>query len=356
MAENKKFTFSFKKFAATAALRYDKKEADTFIIIYGKPRTGKTSLGFNILIPYIHLIKKGKIQCEGKGVQIPRGWKGIFKEFFSDSAGDMIKKIKHNPKRTPVFIDEGNDVASWTHQLEREQVDLMELLQKSGERGNIILLIVPNMKLLTKNMLSRAHYLFMIIHEPKDDNNSFYLFKNHDNPILAENMPFGFPKIEKDILKYPFLSKEKHFDEYVRKSDRFIGKFHFRPVNKKIYALYKKIIKDPSIQKERKRVSVVGKDKFDKLQYAFDVLVHNLNARDNKTVAQIHTLLTDKFGFSLITKPTLSSHIDKMKMTSVRPEIGNSEIIDEEINESEVEDIELDDELEKDDDNQVAQE
>jgi len=122
--------WTFPNFAKVIYRRQKEKDADTFIIIYGLPRSGKTTLGFNILIPYIKLMRR--MYKEGNVEWNPENrWSQHFKRYFATDSEDMNKKVKNNPPGSYVFIDEGIDVVSWMELMTRDQRELMELIQKT---------------------------------------------------------------------------------------------------------------------------------------------------------------------------------------------------------------------------------
>lgn len=318
--------FSFKNFAKLIIKRQYKKKADTVILLYGLPRTGKTTLGFDILIPYLSLMRKLYRKNSSKW-QVPNRWSKLFTRYFAMDSSDMIKKIKSNPFRSFTFVDEGMDVVSWHHQLEKEQKELVELLQKTGAKMMLTIIIIPSIKLLTKPILARSHYLFIIPDEPSSNWNNAYLFKNYTNPILAENMPFGFKKIEKDLLKNPKLGEKKIFKNYLLRSDRYITKIRFRQTDPKIYSLYEKMVKFPALEKKKNRHDNIPYSKYSKLKYTFDTLLFNLKERDGKNTSQINRLLIDKFGTHLISRATIRRYIDEISAMQKKPKLSDDDVV-----------------------------
>ena len=334
-----------KFFAKLAFSRYVKKRADTFVIIYGKPRTGKTNLGFNLLIPYLKICrkayKKGLIEFNP-----PYYWKKIFKKYFTDSAEDMSKKLKYNEPASPVFLDEGLDILSWHDALTKEQQDLVELLMKTGKRGNFVILITPILSLLTKEILARAHYMFIIPKEfRKTGWNTALVLRNYDIPVLAEKNPFGIYTLIKKIEKHPnIFSEVENFISLTMRQKTFKGMMPFHFINPKLYELYDRLVKEPTIMKGKRRRKWVSKGRFDKLKYMLDTLLYNLHTRDGKTYAQIESLMTDKFGQVLLGRQTISKYINKILQLQVKPKLEEGEYTEElEIKkeEKEVEDLPL---------------
>ena len=318
MYEPKRLTPNF--FASLALSRFLKKRTDTFIIIYGKPRTGKTNLGFNLLIPYMKICKK----AYEKGLldfNPPRYWKTIFKRYFTDTAEDMSRKVKKNEDASPIFLDEGLDVLSWHDILTKEQQDLIELLMKTGKKGNFVILITPMLGLLTKDILSRAHYMFIIPQEFRQTGwNSAFVLKNYDIPILAEKNPFGIYTLIKKVEKHPSLFSEvDNFVSLTMRQKTYKGVLPFHFINLKLYNLYDKLVKEPSILNSKRKRRFVSKERFDKLKFMFDSLLYNLHKRDGKTYAQIESLLTDKFGRVLLSRQTIKKYIDIMGRIQIKP-------------------------------------
>lgn len=318
----------FNNFAKLISKRQHEKNSDTFVVIYGPRRVGKTTLGFHILMKFLEL-KKQEYKDGISAWKVPTHWKELFKNYFSGDSDEMRKKLLNNPEESFNFVDEGNDVASWTRQLEEEQKGLQEVVLKAGKRKNLIIFIVPSMKLFTKTMLAQAHYLFMIPHEPNKGQNRAYLFKNYDNPILRENNPFGFKMIEKEVLKNKFLSKSENFIKYLKKQDRYITHFNYGIVPKRIYELYDVIVKEPLLNKTRKKRSMVPASKYTKVQYMFNTLINNLHLKEDKNINSIHKLCIDPFGFSLVSQPTLQKMVDEYTTMDLTPELKRKDIFED---------------------------
>lgn len=324
--KKKKLKFGFQNFAKLIIKRQSQKKSDTIIIIYGLPRSGKTVLGFRILLAYLKLMR-----MLGPDVwEVPNRWKELFSKYFSNDAEDMLNKIRDNPERSFVFVDEGIDVISWHDQMSKEQQDLVELLQKCGKRRDLMIIITPSLGLLTKPILARAHYMFIVPEEPDREGNYAYLLRNYKNPILAENFPFGLKKIVDDILKNPQMAEKRKFQTYLVSKDRFMCRIRYHDMDQKLYSLYEKIVKDPGIMKrKRKRKAISWKIHF-KLQYALDTLLYRLKNSDGKTVPQIRSLMIDKFGRTLATSELIRDHISRLDAMEKPPEITDEEILDKE--------------------------
>lgn len=311
--------------------------------------SGKSTLGFNILMPYIQLMRdvaSGKyrpgfipkdfpssklwdprpIKPDGTRAERVR-WSNIFKENFSGDSFDAAKKIKTNPPGAPNFIDEGLDAASWMNQMSREQQGLVHLLKKSSKKLMPTILITPSMSLLNKEMLRRAEYLFVIIDEPGPDGNYAYQLKNYKNAFLREIMPFGFKDIVKDIEKRKDLHNKKNFDHYLKTRECFVRTIKFKAIDPKIYDLYDKVVKDPLINKSNPSKKFVSLSQHTKLKYMFDTLLFNLHNKDQKSYAQMMSLLTDKFGNSLTTKHTVRTYIERMAAAEEMKEITDMDIL-----------------------------
>ena len=319
-AKIKRNVFSIKNFVKRIIWRQNNKNADTFIIIYGPRRSGKTTLGFQILIAYLQAMRR-EFANKKSSWNVPRSWKKLFKEYFAGDAEDMIRKIKNNPEKSFTFVDEGDDVLSWQHAMEKEQKDLNELILKAGKKKMLTILLVPSISLLQKTQLSNAHYLFIVPDEPRKGKNVAYLFKNHKNPLLREKVPFGLKNIEQDVLKNKRLSSNEAFCHYLTKRDRFITRFFYRAIDQRIYDLYDALVKDPLIMRDRQKRRMVSYSRFNRLQYALDTILHNLYVHDDKNVSQIERLLRDKFGSVLVSRTVIKNHIDKMSVLQVKPDI-----------------------------------
>lgn len=343
----KKYRFTLVNFAKLVVKRQIEKDTDTFVVIYGSRRTGKTTLGFKMLFPYLTLQRK--LYRNGRSSwNVPNSWKILFRNYFAGDCEDMLRKIKRNPERSFTFVDEGADVMSWHHMLEKEQQDLVELILKAGKKKLFTIFLTPTMKLLRKEVLANAHYLFIVPQEPRGGCNYAYVFRNYENPILKENIPFGFKKIEDSVLKSPMFS-ERFFDNLLMSRDRFVTKIKFTKIPENIYNLYDVMVKDPLIMKERRKRKMVSYERFYKLQYMFDNILYNLYVRDGKSLAQIENLLRDKFGDVLLTKPAIKRRLDRIMSMEKKPALSDTSVFegDEAKEDTELADISLDESLER---------
>jgi len=342
-----------KDFAKVVVKRQIVKKADTNTIIYGLARSGKTTLGFKILMAYLNLVKE--LNKLSKHDWIPeKSWIKLFKKYFASDAEDMNYKIKNNPERSFTFVDEGIDVASWQERLTKEQRELIELVQKSGKKGLMTLLLTNSMSLLTKDLLARFHYLFIIISEPTAKGNRAFLFRNYKNPFLAEKNPFGLNKLFSDIKKHPnFIDEQYKLENYLIRIKTLVGTVYFRAMSPKLYSLYEKVIKEPAIMREKKKSRTVSYYLFYKLRYMLDTLIYNLSVKDGKSMSQLERLFIDKFGNALANRALLKAHLDRLISMERPPDLTNEDIIEKPLEILDSEDIDLESSLAKEHDSHV---
>ena len=322
--EEKKVIFSFINFAKLIIKRQINKENGTNILIYGSRRTGKTTLGFKILIAYLFLKRIMYKRGESKWM-IPKQWSKLFKDYFSGSAGEMTKKIKDNPEGSFSFVDEGIDIFNWHHMMKTEQVELTEVILKAGKKKMLNIIIVPSWDLLTKDMKANCDYLFILTSEPDKRGNKAFYFTNYKNPRLREKNPFGMTTIDKAIGKYKNLANNKQFERFLIRQECCKGICRFGKISDKLYNLYDILVKEPLIMGGKDKLRTIPYAKYKKLEYAFNTLLNNLFNRDNKSYAQIHRLLIDKWGSGLASQNTIRYHIDKMMAMEKRPVIAKDE-------------------------------
>ena len=334
-----------KDFAKMIVKRQVEKKADTFVIIYGLARSGKTTLGFKILMVYLRLVRR--LYKLGKHDWLPeKTWFKLLVKYFATDAGDMNSKIKHNPDNSFTFVDEGLDVASWHDRLTRELKELLELIQKTGKKGQLTLLLVNNISILTKELLARAHYLFIIAEEPTPKGNSALLFRNYTNPFLAEKNPFGLNRLFKDIQKRPFILDEPDkFMNYMMRQKRLVATVYFRALDKKLYDLYDKVVKEPSIMKEKEKRRVISFWRYKKLKFMVDLVIFNDSIRGGKKISETQRLFTDKWGNCWISRNTIQTRKNIMMAMEKPPNLTTEEVIDTPIEISESEDISLESSL-----------
>jgi len=336
--------WGFNNFARLVLKRGIEKRADTFIILYGIPRSGKTTLGFNIIKPYIKLMKE--LSKENPDLWSPPArWSKLLKDYFALSIEDMNKKIKNNPDYSLCFIDEGDDVFSWFDLMKKEQKELLKLIQKTGDKHLLTVLITPNLGILTKYILARATYMFIVIDEPTPQGNVAYVLKNYTNPFLAEDRPFGLKGIQKALKKNPKMAENKNaFRKYIIDRGRVVGIVNFNKIDQKLYSLYDKLVKKPSIQNSNQKSNMVSYSRYHKKDYALKTILYNLYTKDNKSVAQITRLLKDKFGYNLSSRTTVQKWINQISSVKNKPKLDDEKLlkIKKVVNVKEEEDIEVD--------------
>lgn len=318
-------------FAKLVIKRQTEKNAGTNVIIYGATRTGKTNLGFRIIIPYLFLMKK--LHKAGlSDWKVPKSWKELYKNYFALTCSDMADKLKNNPDRSFNFVDEGDDLFSWTGQLEREQRELTKLILKAGFKKLLNLTVVPSMSLFSKNILSQGHYLFVIPREPdlKENCNYAYLFRNYENPIMREKNPFGYSIIEKTVLKQKVYTKRDNFENLLKRNPCYVTRVKFRPIDNKIYELYEKIVKSPLFEGNNERHDTVSYARFKKLEYMFNTVLHNLYTKEGFSVARIEKNFIDKFGNFIIGKPHIQRVLNKMSGLEIKPTLTDKDVFEEE--------------------------
>jgi len=300
---------SFTRLAITEKNKYNR---DCVIIIYGRPRSGKTTIGLHILSEYFKKLHNWK----GDGFfNSKKIWGEAFDNNFATSSQEAKNMFKDFSYDDFVFVDEGIDVASYHQQMTREQSNFFQLLQKTGEKRLLTIFITPSYKLLTKDILRRAHYMFVINRNPrvrkekgesKATGNEALLYRNFEDPIRAEANPFGLNELFKKASKNKMMPL-KHL---YYKSRCMVGKMRFRWIDKDIYELYRKKIKIPQINKSYSRGSVSRK-KYNKLRYRLLTLLNNLYKKHTDNYSKISRLCYDKWGNKLASPQTIKKLIEQ---------------------------------------------
>lgn len=296
----------------------EKYKRDCFVIIYGRTRTGKTTIGLKML-QYQWLLQKNKNLKTIKGLGKQRlppmnWWKNTFKRNFAISSFDATEKIRNMPYDESIFIDEGIDIASWHEQMTREQSSFIHLLQKTGEKRLLTIFITPSYSLLTKAILQRAHYLLIIPEEHDEFGNYVYLYKNYKDPIRAEKNPFDLNYLFAKIEKLKMLPDERVYGS----SNRLIGGFRFNWINEKVYECYREEIKLPQLTEIRRSLSVPI-TRYIKVKYQLETLLSNLRKLDEKNYRMLERLTVTKFGEHLFTDQAIKKLIDGYDMLEKPP-------------------------------------
>jgi len=192
-----------------------------------------------------------------------------------------------------------------------EQSNLLQLLQKTGEKRLVIIIITPTYKMFTKRFFARSHYLFIIPSEAKLKGNYALAYKNYTDPVYAEARPYDLKELfEEAEKKRPFNIERKYTS-----SDCFLDYFKYNWVDKKIYNLYCQIVKDPV------RDEVIGSRSIPyqvhmKNWYRFGVLLYNLRKYLKKEGVGYKNMVSDlgfdTFGNKVITEDFIRDMVDSI--------------------------------------------
>jgi len=327
--------------------RQMEKSSDTFMIIYGARRTGKSTLGMQLLRRYLKLKRKiadklaqlpedeltdsWRNYKKNYNWKPPNSWKQLFNNHFAASPEDLVKKIRKLPSGSFVFIDEGIDIGSWQHMMESGQIDLVELILKAGKKGLFTIFVTPSISLLRKQFLAEAHYLAVVPKEPRKGKlNIALLLRNSDVQAVRESQPFGILHVHNLLKKSKHVSTEQYINR-IRRLQSYVGHFVYGPLKPGLYELYDRLVKDPLIMKTRRRRRVVSKTKYDRLLYALQTMLYNLKVKAGYTYAQLESMLTDKWGNRLWSKDRIRAAIESM---TIRTEPFDAEGVEEELDDT----------------------
>ena len=109
----------------------EEKQQDLVIIIYGKPRSGKSSLGLQFASEWLKFYNPEMAKAYSTRVMGNlKLWKETFKRNFVSSGYEAIERIKTLETGELLFVDEGIDVANSDKMMSAEQSNLLQLLQK----------------------------------------------------------------------------------------------------------------------------------------------------------------------------------------------------------------------------------
>jgi hypothetical protein len=305
-------SISNKIFNVSRIMHYEKKKtrSDCFCIIYGPVRSGKTMLllqfmrNEGIIDLFEDLIFKYKIknlselQAHGVNVTLTKTWwKECFRNHFGFDTEDASRKIKKGGYGFNLAFDEGIDVASWMGGMSIEKEEFNKLLLKIGEFGDMFFFITASLTLIDKNVLRRAKWLCIIAHPHEKDSNTFYLYKQWDDPIRAEKNPFDLNDVLEKIDKYKHLPTEQIY----KRSKCYLGEVSYPWINPKVYDLYLKMVKRPQmLMTERKRRKYVPISRYEKLMNYASILTRNLRVMDSKTSGMIRKMAVTNDGKYLI--------------------------------------------------------
>jgi len=279
----------------------ENQKRDEVVIIYGKPRAGKSSLGLRLVNIWIKFQypEYREIYKFSDAVKNCKLWEKIFKKNFVGSAEEAIDKLGEFETGDLLFIDEGVDVARSDKMFTQEQSNLLSLLQKVGNKRLFIIIITPSYKMFTKRFLARAHHMFLIPTMPQGNGNVTLLYKNHEFPPYAEARPFDLVDIFHEAEKVRPYSEEFLWLKLTR-SDCYIGDIKYTWIDEKIYKRYEKIVKEPNLLRITYQYTPTYRN-YIKYKYILGNLLWRLRKNAPRT-AIVRDLGYDKYGNKLLTE------------------------------------------------------
>jgi hypothetical protein len=163
------------------------KNWDAVILIDGKERSGKSTLGFACA----WYLSEGKITIDN----------------ISKDTEDAIRKIEMLPDKSILFVDEGSMSFSSKDAMRREQRKIMKILDVVGQKNLCIIIILPSFFDLTKAIATRRARFLLHVYTDEELNRGRFSY-------------FGEKKLKK-LYEYG----RKNFGSYDKPEADFIGRF-----------------------------------------------------------------------------------------------------------------------------------
>jgi len=163
------------------------KNWDAVILIDGKERSGKSTLGF-VCAWYL---SDGKVTINN----------------ISKDTEDAIRKIETLPDKSILFVDEGSMSFSSKDAMRREQRKIMKILDVVGQKNLCIIIILPSFFDLLKPIATRRARFLLHVYTDEELNRGRFSY-------------FGEKKLKK-LYEYG----KKNFGSYDKPESDFIGRF-----------------------------------------------------------------------------------------------------------------------------------
>ena len=225
--------------------RIVRKGWDAVIVVDGKERSGKSTLGMAIA----WYLSDTKLSIENFGIGIE----------------DSAQKIGKLPDRSVLIVDEGSVVFSSKDATTRAQKVLMKILDVVGQKNMIFIICLPSFFDLNKMIAVRRSLFLCHVYPDESYNRGFYAF-------WGENRK-----------KWLYYLGKKEYGSYMKPSPDFIGRFpNFKP------PFYKKYLE------EIKRVTLK-----EVIESAKDLKKVRLKAKIDEIKKKIYDFLYFKHGWSL---------------------------------------------------------
>jgi glycosyltransferase involved in cell wall biosynthesis len=200
-----------------------KKKYDAVILIDGKERTGKSTLGM-ICGHYLSDTKLGIIN-------------------FASGMQDASDKIMNLPDESILMVDEGSLVFNSKDVMMKEQKQLMKILDVVGQKNMIFIVILPSFFSLNKDIATRRSKFLLHVYTDEKLNRGRYSFFGEKKKRLLYNLG------------------KKSYGSYAKPKANFIGRFYkFEPSFYKEYLeLKKKSLMEALKGKEDKFMTRINK-------------------------------------------------------------------------------------------------
>jgi hypothetical protein len=312
---------------ANIAIRREFTNRDNIHIIIGDRGEGKSCYGLKEIYDYLRIKKE-------MGLIDKITWKRYFKDYFALTTTDANEKYKSMGDEPDKFMfwDEGENIAYSADGVTKRVKLLVKTLAKARKKKIFTVVCLPYYEMLKKEVLKMAHTVSVIPYRVDFKYAYSFVYVKIGN-VMKKGDGFGFDEAQKwmgknlknDSVKSSRQVKYKggvfteKYPKFVFRKLRMIPsytmEFRWKNIPAKLEAMYNREVKDKLMVAEDEN-DFVSLAKFNKLNYRYNALMHNLFIKDGKTLAQLERLHIDKFGNRLSGRDGIRRLLDSIECAS----------------------------------------
>lgn len=311
--------FSF-KWLAQCIIKRQKQDKDTIMIVTGERRNGKSNWALKLVQQYISQRKK----------EAP-DFKWNWNDNFPKTRQEALDNIESIPDNSFVVYDEAGDIMYSADTLNALNKKLVKFMAKSGKKGLLTIIVLPDIFMLDKKILNMALFLIAVPYRYKKVCSFAFMYGRNPNPLTQDK--FGLQRIKRMFESkkgVPLTSRmptmtgkmsvvidnkmeeipyPKSLFTFLRSLPTFIHWHRFGKVSQRFEDAYKKNVKDKQLSMQDE-FNFISYAEYNVIRTRYDTLLYNLNRKQELSYAQLERLHRNFRGIRLMNATTIRKRIE----------------------------------------------
>ena len=306
--ESKRVSFAL---LAGLVMRRQKIGKDSIVVISGTRRNGKSNWSLGLIKEYI-------AKRKAESPDFTWSWE----DNFAKTRSEAMEKIMKLPARSFIVYDEGGDTMLSSDAVTRWQIELVKFLLKCGIKELLVIIVIPDIHLLSKRILNMAILLILVPYRYEYICSFAFIYGRNPNDWVTDK--FNIERV-KMIFRSRKTPKSAHIPaldgriyiirggkktevpypkgmfKFYMSIPNFLHIHRFMAVNKRFENQYLKHVKSKLLERGETEEFVNISD-FRRLQHRYGMLLYNLNTRQGLNIAQIERLHQDNMTGKLLSR------------------------------------------------------